>query len=73
MAATSEITDERILEIRNKYQDLIRRQPNHRGHGGPAYLEDENGENTEIIRGVIVWVTKRVDQSEVPVEDRIPD
>ena len=67
-----ENTDEHILDVRTRYKDLIRRQPNHRGNGGPVYLEDENGEDTEI-RGIIVWVTKKVDQSEIPAEDRIPD
>lgn len=70
---TPEITDERILEIHNKYEDLIQRQPNYRWAEVPTYLlADENGGYAEV-RGIIVWVTRKVDQSEIPAEDRIPD
>ena len=68
---TTENTDERILEVRNKYRELFRRQPNYRGNG-PSDLRDENGERTEV-RGLIIKVTKKVDQSTLLVEDRIPD
>ncbi len=69
---TPEITREHIIEVREKYRDLIRRQPNYRTHGGPALLMDENGEYTQVS-GIMVWVTKKVDQSAIPAEDRIPD
>ena len=72
MTATPEITREHIIEVREKYRDLIRRQPNYSTHGGPALLMDENGEYTQV-KGIMVWVTKKVDQSAIPAEDRIPD
>ncbi|MCY3542782.1 MAG: hypothetical protein OXH22_01870 [Chloroflexi bacterium] len=68
---TTEITDERIREVRDKYRELFRRQPNYRGNS-ITYLRDENGEWTEV-RGIIVRVNEKVDQSALPVEDRIPD
>ena len=71
MNATPEITDERILEVRDKYRALFKRQPNYNGNG-PGHLEDENGERTET-RGITIYVSKKVDQNTVPVEDRIPD
>ena len=71
MTATPEITEERILEVRDKYRSLFRRQPNYHGNG-PSDLRDENGERTET-RGIIIYVTEKVDQSTLPVEDRIPD
>ena len=71
MTATPEITEERILEVRDKYRALFRRQPNYHGNG-PSDLRDENGERTET-RGIIIYVTEKVDQSTLPVEDRIPD
>ena len=72
LTATPEITREHIIEVREKYRDLIRRQPNYSGSGGPALLMDENGESTQV-RGIIVRVTEKVDQSAIPAEDRIPD
>ena len=71
MTATPEITEERILEVRDKYRSLFRRQPNYQGNG-PSDLRDENGERTET-RGIIIYVTKKVDQGALPAEDRIPD
>ena len=71
MTATPEITDERILEVRNKYRPLIRRQPNYLG-SGVGYLMDENGEPTETS-GIVIGVTKKVDQGTLSPEDRIPD
>ena len=71
MTTTPEATDERAREVRNKYRDLFRRQPNYRGMGSGS-LMDENGEVTEIV-GIIIRVTKKVDQSTIPAEDRIPN
>ncbi len=71
MTATPEITEERILEVRDKYRSLFRRQPNYQGNG-PSDLRDENGERTET-RGIIIYVIKKVDQGALPAEDRIPD
>ena len=73
MSTIPENTDERIREIHNRYEDLFQRQPNYRWTEVPTYLlPDENGGYAEV-RGIIVWVTKKVDQSEIPAEDRIPD
>ena len=70
MTTTPENTDERIFEVRDKHRDLLRRQPNYLGVGS-GNLMDENGEKTEV-RGIILAVTKKVDQSTLPVEDRVP-
>ena len=72
MTATPENTDEYIQEVRDKYSDLFRRQPNYRRHTGPVRLWDENGEMSETA-GIVVEVTKKVDQSAIPAEDRLPD
>ncbi len=71
MATTPEITDERIHEVRLKYDNLFWRQPNVFGVG-EGYFKDENGEWTETS-GIIIRVTEKVDQSTLPPEDRIPD
>ena len=71
MTATPEITDERILEVRAKYRPLFKRQPYYNGNG-PSDLRDENGERTET-QGIIIYVSRKVDQGTLPVEDRIPD
>ena len=71
MTANPEITYERILEVRDKYRDLFKRQPTYHGNG-PGNLEDENGQETEV-KGITIFVTKKVDQSTLPAEDRIPD
>ena len=68
---TNEPTRERILEVISKYRPLFERQPTWHGHG-PSSLRDENGERTKT-RGIIVRVTKKVDLSALPPEDRIPD
>ena len=71
MAETTEITDEYIHEVRLKYDPLFWRQPNvHRV--GEGYFKDENGEWIETS-GIVVSVTKKVDRSALPLEDRIPD
>ena len=73
MAATPpEITDEYIHKIRVKYDPLFWRQPNVTGVGEGYFRED--GEWTETS-GIIVSVAvgKKVDQSTLPPEDRIPD
>ncbi len=71
MTATSEITAEYSLEVVEKHVDLFKRQPNYWGVG-PANLLDKNGKETGI-RGIIISVTEKVDQSTLPAEDRIPD
>ena len=70
MTETPEITDEYILEVRDKYRALFKRQPNYHGNG-PGNLVDENGEET-TIKGITIYVTKKVDQGTLPPEDRIP-
>ena len=68
---TTENTDERILEVIRKHEDLFLRQPNVHGWG-PSTLRDENGERTGP-EGIVIEVTQKVDQDTLPVEDRIPD
>ena len=62
---------ERARAIRHKYDDLFWRQPNVNGVG-IGIIETENGEYTDRA-GFIIDVTKKVDQSTLPPEDRIPD
>ena len=71
MTATPEITHEYILEVRDKYRPLFKRQPNYHGNG-PGNIRDENGERTKTM-GITIYVTEKVDQSTLPPEDRIPD
>ena len=63
-------TPERIIEVRDKYQPLFRRQPNYTG-SGVDFSIDKYGNKVEII---IVQVNEDpVDQNTLPPEDRIPD
>ena len=79
MAATPENTDntaarptgERIHEVRLKYDPLFWRQPNVFGVS-EGFFKDENRERTGV-KGIIIRVDKKVDQSTLPPEDRIPD
>ena len=75
MAETStDITPERmerIHKVRLKYDPLFWRQPNVFGVG-EGFLRDGRGGWLETV-GINVKVTKRVDQSILPPEDRIPD
>ncbi len=64
-------TDERIHEVRLKYDPLFGRQPYY-GGVGEGLFRDENGEWTGTV-GIIVHVAKKVDQNTLPPEDRIPD
>ncbi len=64
-------TSERIHEVRLKYDDLFWRQPNVHAVG-EGFFSDEEGGYTETD-GIVVTVTKKVDQSTLPVADRIPD
>ena len=61
----------RARAIRHKYEALFWRQPNVHGVG-IGIIEDENGEYTNRA-GFVITVTEKVDQSTLPVEDRIPD
>ena len=63
-------TPEKIIEVRDKYQPLFRRQPNYVGSGAPTDI-DRNG--NEVL-GITVRVNADpVDQDTLPPEDRIPD
>ena len=57
--------------VRNKYEPLFWRQPNVYATGLGLFT-DENDEITGAS-GIIVMVSKKVDQSTLPPEDRIPD
>ena len=54
-----------------EYRELFWRQPNVYDVS-KSFLRDENGEWTDQW-GITVWVTKKVDQSTLPPEDRIPE
>ncbi len=57
--------------VRKKYEPLFWSQPN--AHStGLGVFRDENGETTGDW-GIVVWVTRKVDQSTLPPEYRIPD
>ena len=66
-----ELTDEKVAAVREKYAELFRRQPNVWSIGW-GFLEDSEG-NTTDRTGISIDVTKKVDQSTLPEEDRIPD
>ena len=74
MTATPESKDtfrKRRHEVRLKYDPLFWRQPNVHGVGEGTF-RDENG---ELMRqsGIVVSVTRKVEQSTLPPEYRIPD
>ena len=60
-----------MLKVRDKYEPLFWRQPNVYTTGVGNFT-DEHGEWTDTW-GIIVRVTKKVDQSTLPSKDRIPD
>ena len=62
---------ERAQAVRLKYEDLFSRQPNIWGVGIGRALHP-NGEVSEEI-GIVISVTKKVDQITLPPEDQIPD
>lgn len=61
----------RAIDVLGKYHDLLWRQPNV-FLVNVAFLVDENGKRTETV-GIIVRVTKKVDQNTLPRKERIPD
>ena len=71
METTPEITDEYIHEVRLKYDPLFWRQPNVFAVG-EGLFRDANGDLTGVS-GILVTVSKKVKQSQLPPEDRIPD
>lgn len=64
-------TPERRHEVRLKYDDMFWRQPNVFGVSEGRFL-GENGERLET-KGILVKVTKKVDQSTLTPKDRIPE
>ena len=64
-------SQERIHEIRLKYDDLFWRQPNVWGVGEGAISDDEF--NYLGWDGIVISVSEKVDQSTLPPEDRVPD
>ncbi len=65
------LTFERIHEVRLKYDPLFWRQPNVHGVG-EGLFSDGKGGWTETV-GIVIDVTEKVDQSTLPLEDRIPE
>ena len=61
----------RTFIVRHKYDSLFWRQPNVYD-ASTGFLRDGRGGWTDTW-GITVWVTKKVDQSTLPLEDRIPD
>ena len=61
----------RAAKVLEEHGALFFRQPNWWKHGVTS-IRDEDGQETEQI-GVVVWVSERVPDSELPEEDRIPD
>ncbi len=71
MNTTNPNTPERRHEVRLKYDPLFWRQPNVWAVG-EGFLADEHGGWLDT-KGINIRVTRKVDQSTLPPEDRIPD
>ena len=71
MNTTNRNTRERRHEVRLKYDPLFWRQPNVFAVGEGIFTDEEGG--LLKISGIVVHVTRKVDQSTLPPEDRIPD
>ena len=71
MSTTNRNTRERRHEVRLKYDPLFWRQPNVFGVGEGIFTDEHGG--LLKTRGIVVSVTRKVDQSTLPPEDRIPD
>ena len=67
----TEITTAEMIKVQEKYKPLFMRQPDVH-QTGVGRFTDENDEYTGEW-GIVVTVTKKVDQSTLPPEDRIPD
>ncbi len=61
----------RIEPVIERYEALIQRQPGWNAYGAER-LRDAHGERTGQM-GIVIRVEKKVDQSTLPPEDRIPD
>ncbi len=68
---TKPLTAARIHEVRLANDALFWRQPNVFGVG-EGHFRDENGNWLDTI-GIVVSVTKKVDQNTLPTKDRIPE
>ncbi len=64
------LTPERLHEVRLKYDDLFWRQPNVWGVAEGSF-SDGSGGFTDTI-GIVILVTTKVEQSTLPISDRIP-
>ena len=64
-------TSEHVSYVLEKYRPLFRRFP-HAWMNGSGLLLDEGGEFTREV-GIRIYVEELVDQSTLPLEDRIPD
>ena len=82
MGSESEITTERRKEIedrlrwkemKEKYKLLFERQPHYLYSSYGSVVNEDTGERDWGRMGIRVYVTKKVDQSTLPEEDRIPD
>ncbi|MCY4527960.1 MAG: hypothetical protein OXD46_02865 [Chloroflexi bacterium] len=64
---------EHMKDVMYKYMDLFTRQPTYHSVGvGPFFLSPPPDVYSDE-HGIEVWVEKKVDQSTLPEEDRIPD
>ena len=61
----------RVNPVWDKYIELFDRQPN-TWRMGPGRILDENGEETGEL-GIVIRVTEKIPQDQLPAEDRIPD
>ena len=57
-------------KVRSRYEPLFWRQPNAFAVGISRLVENRKRTNTE---GIVIRLTRRVDQNRLPPEDRIPD
>ena len=64
-------TRDELWDVIDKYGPLLDQQPTVWSIG-PGRLDDEDGNPTDEM-GIVLLVDKKVDQSELPPEDRIPD
>ena len=72
MSSESEITDARGIEVKRKYEPLFERQPHYVSSSFGVAVNEDTGERDWDRTAIRVKVTKKVDQSTLPEEDRIP-
>ncbi len=68
-------SEEHVDEVARKYRDLLYRQPNVHTVITGIIVDGNKADVRDIewVEGIEVWVYKKVDQSTLPEEDRIPD